>query len=366
MSTATIVRHCGPGTGVAVCEALGLVVTTENDHVGSVFVSEHRTWQTQIVTDRLIVFKIQYGTVTAVAGAGWRPNHRPTMTFSHVLTGASLTPPVEFTFSKRPAIITGRDALPGVGSLAFTGLVQASEDSSDLQYLLLVPDKIKGSVHVIDVVTKRHLGYVAPLSTIANPLAVAAKNALVAVSGSGYGTGDTNIQIFARAATDWVPYAKILLAQVAIPRAIRFSCDGTHVILADSNLHQIRIQLYRVIDGQIAMEHKLHRCDLVRDIEECRGGWLFSEATTPTVLRFCAPSQSRSRSYVEVRLAFGKTDTLGITNIVAVPGFGLLLRTFGGTLELVQTGADVAMSSMTQARVLWMLAVYRAIRAQGC
>jgi len=118
------------------------------------------------------------------------------------------------------------------GSLAFTGCAAAR--------YLLVSDNGHGTVHVIDVVHGRHVGFVVAAGTIPGPRGVAAMGSLVAVSAwKAYCSGKHFIQLFEGSAATWKPMRVIsggfrhpgsANGQLEMPCGLRFAiCDDDMV-----------------------------------------------------------------------------------------------------------------------------------------
>ena len=126
--------HCGYGYGMAVCPALSLLVTSSHrDNTLSVFALPS-------------TFATTSGTPTGLA-------------LVCTLGGAGSPIPMQFTFI---------DGIGGdSGYLAFTGPVTSR--------LLLVTAAGHDAVHVINVGSRTHVGYVAAPGTIAGPRGVAAR-----------------------------------------------------------------------------------------------------------------------------------------------------------------------------------------------
>ena len=177
------------------------------------------------------------------------------------LGGPDAPPPMDFGF-----VDAGGDF---GGGLAFT------DRSCDWPPLLLVTDVGKDAVHVIDVVTQVHVGYVAGPGTIAGPRGVAATRDLVAVSSYHPGEADDEgergdgfnhrVHLFQGAGTSWTPLRVLGDAsgapgrghgQLWAPGGVRFSSDGAGVLVAD--LLSGRVCMFRVADGSFVRHVATH------------------------------------------------------------------------------------------------------------
>ncbi len=131
---------CGRGVGLAVCPALGLLVTSS------------------AAANTLSVFTLP---PSIAAGAEGRSGLVPVCT----LGGASSPAPMQFKFVYKAY---------SSGWMAFTGPATVR--------LLVVTDAGHHAVHVIDVAGRVHVGYVAAPGAIAGPRGVAARGSMLAVS----------------------------------------------------------------------------------------------------------------------------------------------------------------------------------------
>ena len=248
------------------------------------------------------------------------------------------------------------------GYLAFTPRVAAA-DRSDL---LLVVEHGHDAVHMIDVVSRAHIGYVAAPGTIAGPRGVAASGDLVAVSGwKNWEGGDHLVHIY-RAGTGggshWTKMRVIgggiggLDGQVQQPIGLRFSEDGSTICVAD--YVNGRVSLFRVSDGEF-VRHIATELDGPRDVEVIEGGWMVACWGSDAVEFVCDGG----------RPFLGRTDGgsgsvdgefYGPAALAVVPGLGLVVRQWG-RLQVASTLDILAMRAMSDVRVGWMTATYRAI-----
>jgi hypothetical protein len=187
--------------GMAVCTALGLLATSNRED------------------NTLIVFALPSSLDSiSDAGAG--------LPLVCTLGGASSPTPMRFRFQD------------GSGS-SESGRMAATAR------LLLVTDAGHDAVHVIDIVGRAHVGYVAAPGTIAGPRGVAARGSLVAVSAWKHGgCGDHLVRLFEGSGATWRA-ARVVGGgvgglgsadgQLHRPFGLRFSADGTGLAVADAS-----------------------------------------------------------------------------------------------------------------------------------
>jgi hypothetical protein len=238
--------------------------------------------------------------------------------------------------------------------------------------LLLLTDAGHDAVHVIDVAGRVHVGYVAAPGTIAGPRGVAARGSLVAVSDwNRYDSGDHVVRVFEGSGASWTA-VRVLAGgfgapgdadgQLMSPRGLRFTADGTGVVVADMGNH--RVSVLRVEDGSF-VRHVGHVASGLGsspfDVEECEGGWLVACWDSGTI-EFVSDG---------VDGGVGGTGEWGSGDwgleapsaLALVPGLGLVVREWGngGWLQFFATPDAIAMASMSAARVAWMVAVARGV-----
>jgi hypothetical protein len=281
---------CGRGVGLAACPALGLLVTSnDNDNTLSVFALPRSSG----------------AGAGAGAGAG--------LALVRTLGGASSPAPMRFKF-------LDDDHLPS-GWMAFTGPATSR--------LLLVTDAGHDAVHVIDVVGRKHAGYVAAPGTIAGPRGVAAWGSLVAVSAwKCVHFGDHVVRVFEGSGAMWRAVRVVAggfgtagraEGQLKWPFGLRFTRNGTGLAVADS--YNNRVSLFRVEDGSF-VRHVATELDRPVDVEECEGRSLVASECSHTI-ELVSGSISRSIA--------GKHNYLSLhvhnpTALALVPGLGLVVR----------------------------------------
>lgn len=211
-------------------------------------------------------------------------------------------------------------------------------------------------MHVVDVVGRRHVGYVGGLGFIPGPRGVAAKGALVAVSScKSYERGPNAVLLYRGSGAPGWTLLRMIRAADGQPRApfgLRFTADGSGVAVGDKQC----LSLYRADDGSF-VRHLATNMTGGRDLEEVNGTWVVLCGGLPAVASFagdgggervplgCAPE--RWRQVPPVALAW-------------VPGLGLIVRDLC-FVQVFATPGMIAMAAMSEARVSWMSACCRAI-----
>ena len=327
--------QCGRGCGLAVCPTLGLLVTSNFDD------------------NTLSVFALPGSSHDALG------LHRSGLTRVCTLGDRDSLPeslaPMRFDFQ------TG---LGFSGHLAFTGPTSCR--------LLLVTDTGNSAVHVIDVVRRVHVGYVAAPGTIAGPRGVAARGSLVAVSAwAAVRRGDHVVHLFEGSGATWTPIRVLACGfgrpggadgQLDVPYGLRFTGDGKGLVVAGSE--NGRVSLFTVEDGSFVrrVASGLHG---PFDVEECAGGWLVACFDSHTVdLVHGARGARRARLGRE---GSGHGEFKRPVAIAAVPGLGLVVREKEneGRLQVFANPEDLTMALMSRHRVGWMVAVARGVAARS-
>jgi hypothetical protein len=308
---------------MAVCPALGLLVTSDDDK------------------NTLSVFVLPRSSGAGV-GAG--------LALVCTLGGASSPAPLQFKFL---------DGIGTSGCLAFTGRPTSR--------LLLVTDAGHDAVHVIDVAGRLHVGYVASPDTIAGPRGVAARRSLVTVSAWRGGSGDHVVRVFEGSGVMWRAVRVVgggfggpgsADGQLRRPFGLRLTGDGTGLAVVDWG--NGRVSAFRVEDGSF-VRHVATGLSWPDDVEECEGGWLVACFDSHTI-EF-VDGDVGGDGVGRARLGeFGRGDGefFGPTALALVPGLGLVVRETGNSrLQFFATPDAIAMASMSAARVGWMVAVAR-------
>jgi hypothetical protein len=257
---------CGKGYGLAACPALGLLVTSDcEDNTLSV-------WDLQVGTSGSDAFGVAgasagAGAASGGASAGGGGGLRLVCT----LGGAGSVTPMQFKFN---GLTTGY--------LAFTPPTTTTTcgSSSGGQPLLLVTDARHDAVHVVDVVGRTHVGYLASPGSVAGPRGVAASGAspLAAVSAwKTYNSGDHVVMVYRGSGAAWEAVRVIgcgFLApgsrdgQLFAPVGLRFSGDGSVICVVEYG--NDRASVFRVGDGGF-VRHMATGLSLPMDVEEVDG-----------------------------------------------------------------------------------------------
>ena len=326
--------QCGCGYGMAVCPTLGLVVTS-NDYL-----------------DTLTVFALPGSSCDAARA------RRVGLTYVCTLGGgcAKASPArIELGFSR------GRFCS---GYMAFTGPATSR--------LLLVTDAGYDAVHVIDVVGRERVGYVAAPGTIAGPRGVAARGSLVAVSAwKDLLNGDHVVRLFEGSGATWTPLRVLACGfgqpggedgQLDGPHGLRFTADGTGLVVAGNE--NDRVSMFNVKDGSF-VRRVASGLEGPSDVEECAGGWLVACFDSHTVDFVDSVDGTHRASLGREGSGHGEFDSP--TAIAVVPGLGLVVRETenGGRVQVFGSPDVISMAVMSRHRVGWMVAVARSVAAQS-
>jgi hypothetical protein len=265
---------CGEGIGLAVCPALGLIVTSNYDD----------------------------STISAYALAG--PDHRLLGTWGGTAPG-----PLQFDFVSGggssgglcftvPAPVAGGGGGSGAGAGAGAGCGAAVAASPSPQ--LLVASSGTRRVVVLDMGgVGSGRGAPVPAGAFGGsgpddpaPRCVAACAGLVAVSGWTDGSGDHTVTLYA--AGTWARVRVVGVGrgrgagdgQLLRPRGLRFSADGARLLVADTG--NDRVCSFRVSDGGFAgvvASEGAHGLSWPYDVVEVAGGVLVAAGGNQRVVR---------------------------------------------------------------------------------
>jgi hypothetical protein len=322
----------GPGRGLAVCPSLDLLATSDtSDRTVSVY-----------------EFPVSKGRGAAPKSGGLR-----------LLYMFKVTEGPEFC------------AYGTLGCLAFT---PPGDETRAARPLLLVIDSRQQAVHVVDVIDRVHVGYVAAPGTVDGPqgVAVSLDGSLVAVStcptgtfqGSGaIGVKDDAILLYRNcggtAAAAWEK-VRVIRGGLNQPLGLRFTRDGTAICVA--NLRYSCASLFRVADGVLVRHVAFVPRRGLRDLEEVEGGWLLACPSIDSAgyVGFGSNTDPECREAVPWWPRCCLTEPpANPTSLAVVPGYGVVVREFGqfGRLQVFTTPDAMAMAAMSRLRVAWMFAV---------
>lgn len=252
------------------------------------------------------------------------------------------------------------------GSLAFGTLLPHGEAGQDL---LLVTYGEMGTVHIVDIMQRKHVGNVSPVGRcLPTPHGVATRGTRVAVS-----TREPDaVWVLDRTGSisDWTvmhvmtPVKNDTLALVWLPLGLRFSSDGSSIVVADSlggRLHK-----FATSDGASRGTFGTH-VNCCRDVMEVQGGWLVAGVTTvPFIFVEDACSTSPELPGIMPHPESEDNFTLAYHSMTCVPGLGVLAITqLSHFITAYSTLDDMAMGRMSVERVAWLDAVAKAVRRRS-
>ena len=331
---------CGKGSGLAACPSLGLLVTSDCD------------------SNTLSVWSIPSDGGGVGTGAGCASGLARVCT----LGGEWSPAPMQFKFFSHGDMSGYLAFIPSAPGAAFR----------HFPHLLLVTDHGHDAVHMIDVMSRAHVGFLATPGTIAGPRGVAVSGVapLVAVSAwKEWTSGDHVVHIY-RPGSYGSPWTHVRVigggfdsmdGRMKWPFGLRFSADGAAICVADRGNH--RVSVFRVDDG-VFVRHIAKGLRGPRDVEEVEGGWVVACVVSHTV-EFMSDGGGRRSSLGSAGNRPGIRDGKFFypTALALVPGLGLVVREWGnnGRLQVFSTPDILAMQCMSASRVGWMTATFRAV-----
>jgi hypothetical protein len=256
------------------------------------------------------------------------------------------------------------------GRMAFTGPATSP--------LLLLTDAGHDAVHVLDVAGQAHVGYVAAPGAIVGPRGVATRGSLPGLPGSlvaisawkGEDSDDHVVRLFAGGGARWKAVRVVAggfggpgsaAGQLRAPYGLRFSGDGIGLAVADAG--NGRVSVFRVEDGSF-VRHIATGLSRPYDVEEYEGGWLVACRDSHTIefvgRGFHCGGVGGARLGKRGTGGLGHGDFMLPTALALVQGLALVVREYGSVrLQFFATPGAIAMSTMSAARVGWMVAVAR-------
>jgi len=239
------------------------------------------------------------------------------------------------------------------------GCVLAFTDDATLP-LLLVADDGSNAVHVVDVVDRRHVGYVGGLGSIKGPMGVATRGSMVAVScWTPPRSGVHVVHLFEGGGSTWTLLRTIGgnlgrgHGQLHCPYGLRFTADGTGVAVADAL--NCRVSLFNVGDGSFVRLLATNTPAVV-DIEPCEGGWLAVRGSSAVV--FVGEDAPDGEHVLLGGHCEGTPDFEVPSALAWVPDLGLMVRDLY-SVQVFATPNMIAMAAMSTARVAWMSVCHR-------
>ncbi len=239
--------------------------------------------------------------------------------FMYVLGQGATPPPLQFNLSSTFA-------------MAFTGTAP---------YWLLVPDTKLCNVHIVDVQSARHCGYLAPSAFSTIPKSVAAKADLVAVA------SDPDVHLFQRhTAASWTKLWTVKAACDAV--GVTFMPDPAQIAVFPSIVHRTKSVVLRTKDGSVM--------SFLNNI----GTQIDGKAFGP---RLVIVSYARSQMHWmttnnETQQVYTQVLHDRPVSLAVLPRVGIFLRS-QYCVSVYGTAETVAMVHMSRIRVVWMAAVIR-------
>jgi hypothetical protein len=153
------------------------------------------------------------------------------------------------------------------GRMAFT------DATSTHTCLLLLADAT--CVHIIDVLSKTHMGFLYPPEYIPYPSAIAAQAGYVAVT-RGYELLRTrDVVLFVGSGPSWVPHC-IVASSLTQITGLSFASDRKSIVMCEAKFFWFsRLSEFRVSDGCL-LGSTDHFETSHQDVVECEEGWLLA------------------------------------------------------------------------------------------
>lgn len=259
------------------------------------------------------------------------------------------------------------------GAIAFT---QPSDVEERPQ--LLMAEVGSGSVHVTDIIARRHLGYIKKSGAFVILGRVASHGDLVAVSVNDFGTLTGTVCVFRRAGKGWEPY-RTMCQRGSRLLGMRFVNDGKTLLVTDNHRGVIWAQ-DPTVDTDEFTEYACR--DLVQPLDvEDHGNGLAVFCVNSRVVTFPGHAHHLSTSLELDPAPLGGFTGMDVWNtcpvaMAYVQGLGVLVResnsylhcAWPGAIHVLATPDVLAMAAMSETRVAWLHAVARgiALRTSWC
>lgn len=269
--------------------------------------------------------------------------------------GGFTGPRLVLTLRGSPLRFVFNDKVGWSGQCAFT-------DPGTGGILLILTDAGNDAVHMFNATSFHCEGHMAPPGSISGPRGVAVRGRQAAVScWKTRMLGDHSVRLFEVHASTWVPLRSVgggfgeLDGQLRAPRGVRFTSDGSGVVVADSA--NGRISLFRAADGAFVRQLATGlRCPM--DVEAYGGGWLAACEGSHSV-EFVGDVDGERASLGKYGLGGGEFRTPAA--LAWIPDMGLAVQEYGnGRVQVLAPWDMVCMAAMSAARVAWMGAAARA------
>lgn len=229
---------------------------------------------------------------------------------------------------------------------------------------LIFTDAGQHAVHVMDVSTNTHCGYVAAPGTLRCPRGVAAHGSLVAVScWTSYSVGDGSVHLFEGSDVAWAPLRVLARGLLKWPFGLRFEANGSALVVAEGRgcnaITRVNVEDGVFADHVARIWVGIEEGEGPLDVEQWHGGWLVSRSNKVQLVG----KGGRTTLGDSVHHDRGRGVLCHPSALALVPGLGLVVREVhnDGRLMVFALPDTIAMASMTACRVGWLVAVGRGL-----